>query len=300
MGRSPRLAGQGPGFVKRRGGGAGFTLVELLVVIAVIAILAALLLPGLYRAKVATDAVVCRSNLHQLSIALLSYKDDFKAYPVYRTMTADEHGQIMSGTYWLGNLEPYMNAKVPYAASLWMSNDWPKCVYDCPSFKRLRGHAPNRSYAYNVCGVGPEDTAKSSLGLGGERMVPDNKPAWGIDAYRPNGEGEVLQPSDMIALGDGLLGKNTTQTVPSGYPTIFVDDYLGEFCGDIWSFANHDWQSFFRAAYLRHSGRFNLSFCDGHAEYLRWQAFYAPVPELYKRWNNDHQPHLEMMPRQLP
>src|SRR5260370_5122493 len=82
-GRSPRLAGQGPGFVTRAGGGAAFTLVELLVVIAVIVILAAMLLPALSRVKVAALSTACKNNLHQLGISMKLYVDDGQAYPLW-------------------------------------------------------------------------------------------------------------------------------------------------------------------------------------------------------------------------
>src|SRR4051812_29900477 len=55
---------------------AAFTLVELLVVVAILGILAALLLPALGRSKVSAQRVRCISNLHQFTLAVHLYWDD--------------------------------------------------------------------------------------------------------------------------------------------------------------------------------------------------------------------------------
>ena len=61
---------------------SGFTLVEMLVVIAVIAILSALLLPALGKAKESARRAVCLANLKQIHLAVANYADSFNDYLV--------------------------------------------------------------------------------------------------------------------------------------------------------------------------------------------------------------------------
>jgi prepilin-type N-terminal cleavage/methylation domain-containing protein len=59
----------------------GFTLIELLTVIAIIAILAALLLPVLFRTKQNVDQTTCMSNMHALYVAASAFKLDNGEHP---------------------------------------------------------------------------------------------------------------------------------------------------------------------------------------------------------------------------
>ena len=57
-----------------------FTLIELLIFVEIIAILAAMLLPALNRARAAAQATFCKNNLKQMMVALSQYQTDNNDY----------------------------------------------------------------------------------------------------------------------------------------------------------------------------------------------------------------------------
>src|SRR5437899_6379760 len=86
----------------------GFTLVELLVAIGIVAILAALLLPGLAGAKASAKSVACKSNLHQIGIGLVSYTHDYEYYPPHDPLKINPS---LIGIYaWPAHLLPYLSS----------------------------------------------------------------------------------------------------------------------------------------------------------------------------------------------
>jgi len=93
--------------VKRR----ALTLVELLVVIAVIAILTALLLPALTKSKAQANRALCASNLRQWGIAVTAYAgDNHNSFPDNR----DGAGLSWCGntvqTFWTNYLVPLVKS----------------------------------------------------------------------------------------------------------------------------------------------------------------------------------------------
>jgi len=98
----------------------GFTLVELLVVISIIALLVALLLPALQQAREAARGSVCMSNQRQMLLAV-------------HTMAADHNGHLMScRPWWWGTIRPYTS---PYSHT---DTDPPSPeVHVCPTNARI-------------------------------------------------------------------------------------------------------------------------------------------------------------------
>jgi prepilin-type N-terminal cleavage/methylation domain-containing protein/prepilin-type processing-associated H-X9-DG protein len=98
---------------RRRG---GFTLVELLVVIGIIALLIGILLPTLQRARVAGQSVVCANNLRQLGIGINQYADDHRNW--YPQSSHDHlHGLVPPTSLtgdplelrsWIHRMRPYI------------------------------------------------------------------------------------------------------------------------------------------------------------------------------------------------
>ena len=83
---------------------SAFTLIELLVVIAIIALLLAILMPSLGKAKKIAQALVCRTRMKQWSIVTNLYGNDND----YRFCSATFDGNWGGGPHWwMGALRPY-------------------------------------------------------------------------------------------------------------------------------------------------------------------------------------------------
>lgn len=262
---------------------AGFTLMELLTVLGIIAILTALLLPALSLAKGYAQSIMCRNNLHQMGLALQMYvQDNQDTYPYYRSLLdpASDHGVASANAvFWWAKLLPYSPPK------------WTNSAYHCPGYKGVTKGSkivpggwtyPNGSYAYNAFGVGWRPVHKkhpASLGLGG--IVRQEQGVSGT-VSGATFQGQIVTPSAMFAIGESRWKSQGSAGPPGGV------DFMQ--CG--FTFLNRGALAFDPR---RHGKDYNQLFCDGHVASMSPWIIFEPRKSA-AMWNYDHKPHAGSWP----
>lgn len=131
-----------------------FSLIELLVVVAVIGILAAMILPALAASRHAAHRIQCVNNLRQLGVATQQYWDDHDGLCFRYKQGVTNQGDL----YWFGwidrgsegarEVDPKQGSLYPYLAGRGVEL-CPSLRYGNPQFK-LKGKGATYGYGYNL------------------------------------------------------------------------------------------------------------------------------------------------------
>jgi prepilin-type N-terminal cleavage/methylation domain-containing protein/prepilin-type processing-associated H-X9-DG protein len=242
----------------------GFTLVELLVVVAIIAVLASLLLPVISRVKSEGRRAKCISNLRQISTGWLSYSLDWDAYVPF----SDANAVITD--HWALKLTPYVGAR------------WSDRVYHCPDYRNTNnlirpGFFLEQRGSYDINVVGTSANYETGRGVGGTIWIWGGPPTTTATQVA-----DVRMPAELIAMGDVCVDSRFERE-PFGYLNFYWyarDTYSGSF-----------WMERALVEFnRRHKGMFNIQFADGHIESGKPNRFFKLEAAPMRRWNNDHEP----------
>lgn len=205
----------------------GFTLIELLVVISIIAILAAILLPALSKAKAQAMTISCANNLRQAITAGLSYGGDYDEYvPLYGELP------VYNCRSWAFMISQggYMNANSP--------------IRQCPGEGpyKFNPKAADNNLIYTTYGA----EANFVSGDWGHIKAPylrfkyEWSPGKSALYRRLN---KISRPTEYIYLADSYMDANKPQVYRLGYDPL-------------------SWGG--PAIALRHSRKANAAYWDGH------------------------------------
>jgi len=222
----------GPVILSRR----GFTLIELLLVVGIIAVLAALLLPAINRAKERARTVACLNNLKQLGLASQMYAADNAG------MLAANQRQNLGSNQWVrGNMQSTVDAT--NTALIQQSKFFPyvnqASAFRCPADVELSGG----------------DTAKATAGLARVRSYAMN--SWTGSRYmetypRATGYRTFIKDTEFASTGAAAvwyLADEHLATLDDGWFLVTMDDS----------------QPFASFPATRHQRGYALDFADGHA-----------------------------------
>jgi prepilin-type N-terminal cleavage/methylation domain-containing protein/prepilin-type processing-associated H-X9-DG protein len=232
----------------------GFTLIELLVVIAIIAILMAILIPTLNRAKEQAKRGACLNNLRQLQLAWIMYanENDDKLVNGEADEGNDGTAVLKSGRHtnemwWTGDdcaagymqgaqLAEDMQIRAIKAGALYPYVKNEK-LYQCPT--GVRGEMRTYSIVDSMNGLYRDGTHNGNVGVRVGRTVLWVKKTVEISVPGP--------ASRIVFLDEGRV-------TPDSYATHYL---------------NETWWD---PPHVRHGDGTNVSFADGRSDYWKWKG----------------------------
>ena len=240
--------------------------------IAIIAILAGMLLPGLARSKAQTKTILCINGLRQMSIATRLYAEDYgdRVPPAFGP----------SGEYWFHRLAPYMGEPTVKSKPQEKPSGLMRLMI-CPMTKRAKGNWPSDASLWGSSTttwrrLQSEGSYGMNFWLDSQNELVDEFPP--AQFYGKFSEA----PADVPTYGDSVW----VGSWPDGNDRA-PDDFKGAGYGGS-GFAHTRGQFMGRFALNRHSGGINICFTDGHAAKVNVKSLWSV------NWHRDFEPNLNV------
>ncbi len=233
----------------------GFTLIEVLVVVAIIALLISILIPSLSRARDQAKRAACASNLHQQLLAMSSYSADHKNFLPWRGWFSYSLSEVPREAYGWGGESSKTLVNLALLIGKHVGKDW-NALY-CPStitrFKEGQGgyrtlYDPATRFTYGGYNYAIPMAKRTGAPKMGTDVYPRDvnrlETAW-VNALKRKAKDKGLANDDATAI----------RMMPRGVQPLVMDFVIGS---DL-----HDKKMHFNGV--------NVGYSDGHAKFLMYK-----------------------------
>jgi len=227
-----------------------FTLIELLVVIAIIAILAAILFPVFAQAREQARRTSCLSNTKQAGLAFMMYTQDY-----------DE----MTPSVW----ENYSASPVTVWDFWQLLNPYTKNtdIFFCPDYSKIGCGAAEGAIDFSPgkrcigygSNWGPMQSFYAANATEGGLYGPFTFTSGNTVFAQGVSLASIVAPANCYAFGDSS---------DEPWYTVTMGSILSSYANDGSGISSN--------SAMRHGGRFNFAFTDGHAKLVRWIGGFMP------------------------
>lgn len=285
-----------------------FTLLELIVVVAIMAILVSILLPSLLNARVEAKVAVCASNQKQIGEGMYGYSSDNSGKLTYTAWDLGENWPAAApsdpsshpnnagklgghGVSWTDNINPYMGGDL----NTWESklgflelND-PRSIpaLACPAdeWGPSQSGSAAMSYGANELALGKTNPNAAPIDDNGDGIIDNKKPyhyddeGTSLNQIGQMHAGMIIDAANTFAVSDAPINHLNSSRQGSTHGRHSIKKLYNDIAPDpkaqlmiqFWP-SQDEWERDNMAALLLHKDRFNYLFIDGSVRTLRSQS----------------------------